>query len=248
MTDHTDIRPTWVDIDTAAYARNIEAVRRLLPAGCGVIAVLKADAYGHGAVQLAKQCTPDRVSMIATALIEEALELRRSNITLPLLVLGPLSERQIADAIANELTPGIVGPEELEAVAHVGREIAIHLKLDTGMGRMGTVPGELPRVIEILKSAPFIRVDAFYTHFADSGGNNDEHTQMQIDTFRNMLRELAAAGIRAPKHHLANSAATLRGIGIADDVRIGLALLGAEPLESGGSKLEPVMRWRTEIA
>src|SRR5438132_5765379 len=103
MSTAHDIRPTWAEIDAGAFSRNVDAVIKRLPAGSRLIAVLKADAYGHGAVELAKRCTADRVAMIATALLEESLELRRSGITLPLLVLGPVSEQQIVRAVNENI-------------------------------------------------------------------------------------------------------------------------------------------------
>ena len=102
MSTVRDLRPTWAEIDLGAFTRNVDAVMRRLPQGSKLIAVLKADAYGHGAVELARRCSPDRVAMIATALLEEALELRAARIALPLLVLGPLTEAQISNALDHE--------------------------------------------------------------------------------------------------------------------------------------------------
>src|SRR6476620_10824635 len=119
MSTAPDIRPTWADIDTAAYSRNIDAILRRLPPPARLIAVLKADGGGHGAVELARRCTPDRVAMIALALLEEAIELRRAGVTLPMLVLGPLMPDQIAIALDNDVAVGVVGPEELERVCAV---------------------------------------------------------------------------------------------------------------------------------
>jgi alanine racemase len=243
------MRPTWAEIDTAAYSRNIDAVVRRLPSGTRLIAVLKADGYGHGAVELAKRCDTKRVAMIATALLEEAMELRRAEISLPILVLGSLGDGQIAEALDNRITPGVVGPEELEAAAKVARDrdVAIHLKLDSGMGRMGVVESEFERVFEILRAAPRLKVEALYTHFANAGDPDDPHTSTQIATFDRFVSVFEDAGFKVPERHLANSAATMRGVAMADYVRVGLSLLGAEALDAGTSKLEPVMRWRTEI-
>jgi alanine racemase len=251
MSTAPDLRPTWADIDLGAFTRNVDEVVRRLPQGSRLIAVLKADAYGHGAVQVAKRCAPDRVAMIATALLEESLELRRAGISLPLLVLGPLSVDQIVVARDHDITVGVLGPEELESACHVAkhRDLTIHLKLDSGMGRMGVLESELPRVVEMIRSAPRLRIEAIYTHFANASDPNDPFTQQQIETFERMLRTLRAAGIDSPNHHRANSAATMRGLVSAGDfVRVGLSLYGGEPLEVGSSRLEPVMRWRTEIA
>jgi alanine racemase len=276
MSIRPDRRPTWAEIDLGAFARNVDALVRSLPDGSRLIAVLKANGYGHGAVELARRCTPDRVAMIATALLEEALELRRAGIEQPLLVLGPLTREQIVMALDKDVTIGVVGPEELEdvcAVAH-DRDVAIHLKLDSGMGRMGVTESELPRVAEMIRATPRLRVEAVYTHYA-SADEDDEFTAAQTANFDRMRQV-----IDAPLHHLANSAATLRGnVRPGDYVRCGIALLGPSSaasrhlLPAGGEKdsrasrvprpasagrgwpegpgegprLEPVMHWRTEI-
>ena len=230
-------RPTWADIDGAAFERNVDAVARMLPEGSRLIAVLKANAYGHGAVELAKRCRPERVAMIAVALLEEALELRRAGIELPILVFGSLSKEQIVDALDHRIAFGVVGPEELKSACAIARErdVAIHLKLDSGMGRMGVVESELPRVAEKIRATPRLRVDAIYTHFANADDANDPLTAKQIENFDRMRREL---GFDAPLHHLANSPATMRHlVRPGDYARCGIILY----------TLEPVMRWRTEI-
>jgi alanine racemase len=243
-------RPTWAEIDLRAFDRNLDAIRARIPADTRVIALLKANAYGHGAVELARRCTPDKTAMIGVALLEEAIELRDAGIALPILVLGPLSEAQARMAIDRDVTMGVPGPEELEIVARIAgeREVGIHLKLDSGMGRMGCVETELPRVVDILRSAPRLRVDALYTHFANASDPNDPFTEYQLARFNTLVETLREAGVDAPKHHAANSAATMRGITPGDYVRTGIALYGAEPLDVNSPKLEPLMRWRTAIA
>jgi alanine racemase len=242
MSTAHDRRPTWAEIDRGAFSRNVETLTKRLPRGTQLIAVLKADAYGHGAVEMAKLCKPDRVAMIATALLEESIEMRRAGISLPLLILGPLSETQIRIALDERITVGVVGPEELESVCRIARDrdVAIHLKLDTGMGRMGVTEAELPRVMEMIRSTPRLRIDAVYTHFANADDESDALTDQQIEKFRAM-----SAHIPAKRKHLANSAATLRGLIEGDYVRVGVALFGAEVV---GERLEPLLRWRTEIA
>ncbi len=250
MSIRRDVRPTWAEIDLGAFTRNVNAVARSLPDGSRLIAVLKANGYGHGAVELARRCAPDRVAMIATALLEEALELRRAGIELPLLVLGPLTRQQIVMALDAKVTIGVGGPEELEDACAVARErdVAIHLKLDSGMGRMGVTESELPRAAEMIRATPRLRVEAVYTHYA-SAAEDEDFTAAQSVTFDRM-RQI----IDAPLHHMANSAATLRGnVRAGDYVRCGIALLGVAAgfSRSGRLKpaptLEPVLRWRTEI-
>lgn len=237
MSGASDIRRTWAEIDGGAFERNVDTVARMLPEGSRLVAVLKANAYGHGAVALAKRCRPERVAMIGVALLEEALELRRAGIELPLLVFGPLSKVQIVEALDHRIAFGVVGPEELAGACEVARDrdVAIHLKLDSGMGRMGVTESELPRVAEMIRATPRLRVDAIYTHFANADDAGDPFTETQMATFDRMRREL---GIDAPLHHLANSAATMRHLVRPGDLaRCGIILV----------TLEPVMRWRTEI-
>jgi alanine racemase len=251
MSSAPDGRPTWAAIDTAAFARNIDSIAASLPERSRLVAVLKADAYGHGAVELARRCTPARVAMIATALLEESLTLRRAGITLPLFVLGPLTRSQILLALEHDITIGVPGPEELAMIAEVARDrdVSIHLKLDSGMGRMGVVASELPDVIERIRATPRLHVAGIYTHFANADDALDPFTDMQLANFERMLATLRGAGSDAPLHHSANSAATLRGVITPGDwVRCGIALYGPEPLQTRGIALEPVMRWRTEIA
>lgn len=243
-------RPTWAEIDLAAFERNVAALASRLSGGTKILPLLKADAYGHGAVELAKRCDPRHVGMIGVALVEEAVELRKAGIALPILVLGPLDEPQVQIATDHDVTLGVPGPEELEIVARVARErdVTIHLKLDTGMGRMGCIETDLPRVAELIRSAPRMKVDAIYSHFANASDPRDPFTDEQRARFRTFVETLREAGVVAPRTHLANSAAAMRGITEGDFVRIGVALLGAEALDVDSPRLEPLMRWRSEIA
>jgi len=250
MSTLRELRPTYAEVDLDRFARNVDVIARSLPAGARLVAVLKADGYGHGAVELAKRLTDDRVAMIAVALLEEALELRRAGIVLPLFVLGPLSKAQIVIALDNAITIGVVGPEELAFACEVARDrdVAVHLKLDSGMGRMGIVESELPRVIEMVRATPRLRIDGIYTHFANADEEGDPFTGIQIANYDRMLAVLREAGIDAPLHHFANSAATLRGlVRPGDFARVGIALYGPAPITIATGRIEPVLRWRTEI-
>lgn len=235
----SESRPTWASIDLRAFDRNVQSILDRLPEASRLIAVLKADGYGHGAVELARRCENLNVAMLATALLEESLELRRAGIGLPMLVFGALSEEQVRIAADQEITVGIPGPESLANAATVAREreVRVHLKLDSGMGRMGLIEDDLADVVEIVRATPNLKVEAIYSHFATA---DEDHplTEEQRARFRTLLETLRQAGLTAPLHHFANSAATLRGfIEPGDFVRVGIALY----------TLSPVMRWRTEI-
>src|SRR5260221_9575427 len=209
--------------------------------------------------------------MIATALLEESLALRQAGIDLPLLVLGPMDDAAITAAVETRISPGIPGPEGLAAACRVAKERDVHvqLTLDSGMGRMGVTESELAGVAAMIRGTPRLKIDALYTHFANADDADDPFTEAQIAQFDRMIAALRAAGVEAPLHHLANSAATLRHlVRPGDFVRCGIALFG--PGTSGGiaagsainadrraarapgslaalGMRRPVMRWRTEI-
>jgi alanine racemase len=252
-TDTGAYRPTFAEIDLDAYARNIEAVKLRLPPDSRIIAVLKADGYGLGAIELAKQCLESGVSMIAVALLEEALEISRAGVELPILILGQLTRPQVVVAAKRGYVIGITGPEALRDLcdyAHRSRrECTIQLKLDSGMNRMGLVGDDLREACDLLRRSPRVKVAAIYTHYATASDPDHPLTELQRARFAAMLETLRAAGIDAPLHHSANSAAVARGlVEPGDYVRVGLSLLGAEPLDRGDSRLEPVLSWKTQIA
>lgn len=249
----TLFRPTVAEIDIDAFRRNIAAVRAMLPYESQLIAVLKADAYGHGALAMGNVCAEEGVAMLAVALLEEALELRDQGVRAPILVLGPLISAQIPAAAANDIAIGVIGPEELRDVCcfarQSGREVSVHLKLDSGMGRMGLLPGDLEEAARLLLDAPGVRVDAIYSHFANASEPDSTSTEGQVTQFEAMVARLADVGITAPLRHFANSAATFRKIVQPGDwVRAGLAIFGGEPLDDQHARLEPVLRWSTQVA
>ena len=250
MSTLRELRPTYATINLDRFAHNVDVIARVLPERARLVAVLKADGYGHGAVELGKRLTPDRVAMIAVALLEEALELRLASIKMPILLLGPISREQISIALDHDVTIGVIGPEELESVCAVARDrdVSIHLKLDSGMGRMGVIESELPQVIEMIGAAPRLRIDGIYTHFAKAEDANDPFTEQQIATYDRMLAVLREHGIDAPRHHFANSPATLQGLVRSGDfARVGIALYGPQRIDTAAGAIEPVLRWRTEI-
>lgn len=245
-------RPTFAEIDLRSFDRNVDAILARIPAESKMVAVLKANAYGHGAVALAKRCEKRSVA-IAVAILEEALELRRADVRAPLLVLGPLTAPQFDLIFEYGITPGIIGPEELAAFAErveaTGWSGGIHLKLDSGMGRMGFVRDDLDSLAATLARLRGVRVEGIYTHFANASDPADSYTETQMGRFREMRGRLETLGVKAPLHHLTNSAAIVRGLARPGDwVRAGIVLYGAEPLDAGSARLEPVMRWTTMVA
>lgn len=245
-------RPTVATVDLDAFRRNVRAIKRLIPAGSRLIAVLKANAYGHGAVELARVCEEEDAEMIAVALFEEACELQDAGIDLPILILGAMHAAQLAEAVRRHFIPGVVSPEELDLVCELAEEhhidVRIQLKLDSGMGRTGIVTSELDRCLASLRAQPRVKVDAIYTHFANASDPDDPFTETQQANFEAMIEQLRRGGVSAPLLHRANSAATMRRlVAEGEYARVGIALYGGEALDVGVSRLEPILTWRTKI-
>ena len=250
MSTLRELRPTYAEIDLQNFDHNVDLILRLLPEGARLVPVLKADAYGHGAVELAKRLKPEKAAMIAVSLLEEALVLLGAGITLPLFVLGPLTRAQVAIAVDKRIIIGVPGPEELRYACEIARDrdVTIHLKLDSGMGRMGVVESELPPVVKMINDTPRLRVEGIYTHLANADHFDDPMNQIQIAAYDRMVGMLRDRGVDAPRHHFANSDGTITQlVRPGDFARVGIALYAPEPLAIGTGVLEPVLRWRTEI-
>lgn len=245
------MRPTFVEVDLGAWRRNLRAAQARLHGDSRLLPVLKADGYGHGAAMLARIAREESVPMVAVALLEEALELHAVVPDLPILILGPLRPAAAHAAIARGFRIGITGPETLSALveASAGNEAVIHLKLDSGMGRMGVIEQELDMVSGILRSHPHIRVEGLYTHFATADEREHPAYVSQQRRYAAMIERLAREGVVPRLRHVANSAAIWRADAPQSDMaRAGLLLLGADVMTGEPSKLEPVLRWKTTIA
>ena len=236
----------WAEIDRGALVRNFRAIRARA-GGRRLIAVVKADAYGHGAVMVARALAADGCDAFAVISVDEALELRDAGVREPILVLGGLLEPGEADtALARDVTPVVSRVETLDwlarAAARASRPAAFHLKLDTGMGRLGLVPEDLPLFLERLREATSVRLAGVMTHLAEADDALAPATERQRVTFSELVARVRAAGFAPDWIHVDNSAGIARGATPGTNaVRPGLWLWGAEPMLAGGNALEPVM-------
>jgi len=246
--NYEPIRPTRADIDLSALAHNLSLVRDAAP-GAKVFGVIKADAYGHGAVEIGTSLAQQGVDGLCVALPEEGIELRQAGLRLPVLVLGGTYTVGAADTVAYGLTPVV---SDLEQVARIheaakGRRAKVHLKIDTGMSRLGVSIRELPRFLWQMRRYPSVFVDGVMSHLA-CAESDDSYTEEQVTLFREALEVVSAAGLRPRMVHLANSAGLLRFPSSHFNlVRPGLALYGVSPVADAGGQLEPVMSVRTEV-
>ena len=240
------VRPTEARIDVDALRHNLREARRAAPRS-RVLAVVKADGYGHGATIAAKAFLEAGAEWLGVALVEEGLALRHVGITAPIVVLGG----QYTDyglLLQHRLTPLVYRAEMIDQLATAARARGIvaeaHLKLDTGMGRIGALPHELPALIEHLRGRPEVRITGLCSHFANADLRDPTATRLALELFAEGRRALIDAGQPLQLCHLANSAATLDLPSSHHDmVRPGLMLYGAVPAPrfAGMADLKPAM-------
>jgi alanine racemase len=247
-------RPTVIEIDLGALRRNYHALRAA--AGTAdMMVVVKADAYGHGAVAIARTLAAEGCGHFGVATISEASELRDAGIRTRIYLLGGFFPEQAREILALEVTPfifdvSIVAP--LNAAAkELGRQnVAVHLKIDTGATRLGVMPWELARAIEELSAATSLRLEGACTLFANAGDPASSVTDSQLRVFNDALATLAMAGMRPEVVHAANSAAlVLRPDSHFNLVRPGLATYGLPPVLAVREKVDltPIMTFKTRL-
>jgi alanine racemase len=246
------VRPTRAEINLANLRHNLRVVQRAA-GGAAVWGVLKADGYGHGAKGVARTLERAGASGICVALLEEAIELREAGIRIPILVMGGYYGRAWGELLRHRLTPVVFEPSQIEALAEEVRysssePIGVHVKIDTGMARLGAQQSEIPALGNALNRYPEVEVDGLMTHFACADRGGPESIEEQLDRFDRATQTLRMMGIQAPLRHAANSAALLRSARARlDIVRPGIALFGVSPEAGLTNELRPVMRVRIEI-
>ncbi len=242
-------RPTVVEVDLEAIRHN---VRMLKPADTELMAVLKADGYGHGDAAVARAALQAGASWLGVALVEEGIGLRDAGLRAPILVLSEFPPGSEKDALEAGLTPSVYGREGVRALqeAAAGRDVGVHVKVDTGMHRVGVWPPEAAAGFcrDVLDAG--LRVDGLWTHFAASE-SDAEGTGEQLARFRRALDDVRAAGVWPRLAHAANSAATiLHPEAHLDLVRPGAAMYGIDPGEQLGPRagLRPSLTWRSAVS
>ncbi|HXU07064.1 MAG TPA: alanine racemase [Polyangia bacterium] len=248
----TSIRPTVAEIDLGAVQRNLRRFRECVGRSVAVFGVVKADAYGHGAVPVARALEP-LCNALAVSLVEEGLELRAAGIRAPIFVLGAYYNRHQDDVIGQRLTPVVYDIGDLErfgaAAARRGRRIDVHVKVDTGMSRLGVSIDELPTVLARFDDLTGLRLAGLCTHLASADLPDASVTEQALDRFDRCVEQARQGGFTDLAHHAANSAAAVRFPRARfAAVRPGLALFGAMPSHHVAvADLEPALRLSTRI-
>ena len=253
---------TWAEINLGNLEHNYRALRAMLPPGCRFLGVIKADAYGHGAIQVARRLESLGAEYLATACLREAMELRDAGgIHAPILILGHTPPEFAPRLLEYRLTQTVFDLDTARALSQAavqaGQTLKIHIKADTGMSRLGFLCGEeyLDRAVEEICAVcalPGLEAEGIFTHFADSDGDED-YTMVQFTRFLDLLEALRARGLTFPIRHCANSGAVLNfPCTHLDMVRPGIALYGHYPAPScqglDGPGLRPVMSVKSRIA
>jgi alanine racemase len=241
-------------VNLSAYADNLAFVRERIPAGCGIIPVVKADAYGHGIEPIARRATAFGVAMLGVATIEEAVELRQAGIDTAILVMAQPPRDMLAPLIEHSLRPMICDVATAERLNELARHaktiVPVHCKVDTGMGRQGFDPDSVIAEMRHLMHLSHIGIEGIATHFPVADVPDEEFTHAQVRLFRNLLRQLDEEGVPYEATHAANSGAIVNYPEAAFDfVRPGLITYGIWPggQVPGDARIRPVLRWETQV-
>ena len=253
------LKRTWAEVDLSSLQHNFEVLTKNLPDGCRFLGVVKADAYGHGAVPVARELEKLGAGYLAVSNFEEALQLRRSEISLPILILGytppEYAREEAALSITQEVHSLEYGRELSRALAGTDQQLKIHMKVDTGMSRLGFFaygrPETLPELLE-LSGLPGLHTEGIFMHFAVSDTPaEDDYTQLQHDRFLEVVKGLEEQGVRPEIVHCANSGAAIAYPAFAHDmIRPGIATYGLDPSGDlrGMADLQPLMSLKTTVA
>lgn len=232
------MRTAWVEVNLFALKENLKKLRNCTSAGTDIMAVIKADAYGHGALKVAHLYRDEGISRFAVALIQEGIELRENGINEQILIIGPILEDEISELIRYNLTPTISTYyqakklNDIVALHDKNKKLNIHIEIDTGMGRLGfIVNGETAPDIVKISQLPNISIEGIYTHLATADRLKDlAYVEMQYEKFMTVLQQIEDAGVYIPLKHMCNSAATINFPKMhLDMVRPGTALYGLYP-------------------
>jgi alanine racemase len=246
---------TWVEVDLDRLGANLAAIRGLLAPRQEVLLVAKADAYGHGAIDIAEAAAREGVERLGVATLHEGIQLRQAGCGLPIIALSPLLPSEVDEAIAHGIDPTVCdlgfAARLSDAARRAGHALRCHVEVDTGMGRAGVRIEDAETFLERLARVPGVRVASLYTHFPDADGGDPglAFARDQLARFDALVARLAERGLKPPRLHAANSAGTLNlDVTRYDWVRVGLAAYGHRPPnDASGLALQPVMAFKSRL-
>lgn len=249
-----NLGPAWVEIDLDAVVCNIRAHRELVGEKVKILGIVKGNAYGHDALEVAPLLLKNGVSYLGVARIEEGVELRKANIRAPILVLGLTLKRQLEALLSYDLTATVCDIDRVEVLSQFAvkqnKVAKVHIKVDSGLGRIGVIPEDALLFVQRVQEIRNIQIEGIFTHFAESPKKDKSYTEEQFKEFCTVLSALEKNGIKIPLRHVANSAATIDLPHMhLDMVRPGICIYGLYPSAEVKRviKLKSALKFKTEI-
>ena len=249
------LRPAWTEIDLGQLRRNLQLIRRDLPAAVKLLAVVKDEAYGHGALDVARIALDEGAWGCGLSTLEEAMTLRDEGITAPLLLLGERQEAELSWCVAHDLTVCVNEPQIVRTLAKIatafGKQVPVHVKIHSGMSRYGVRWDEALPLLDLIAAEKALRLEGVMTHFAQSDETDKTFANLQFARFNEVLAGLTARGVSVPLRHTCNSGGFLDlPQAHLDMVRVGILMFGIFPSSVCRRipGLEPVMSVKARIA
>ncbi len=246
-------RPTHAEIDLNKLKKNVREIKKTVSPTVKLMAIVKANAYGHGSVEIAKAAETAGADYFGVASLGEALELRSSSIKTPILILSETDHSHIERVLDADITQTVYTLELAQLLSdtasHKRKKAKVHVKIDTGMSRVGVLPENARSLIEKIIRLPGIELEGIFTHFAKADDPDSGFTMEQFGKFNKIIESLKAGGIKVPILHAANSAAMINFPETRlDMVRIGICLYGLKPsADNKGPEIEPVLYFKTKV-
>lgn len=246
----------WAEVNLDNIAHNIGEIKRIIGRNTEIMAVVKADAYGHGVMEVAGTVLESGASRLGVSTLDEAIQLRKRGIDAPILIFSYTSPERADEILDFDVTQTVFSRDLAEALSAAavkkGRTAKIHIKVDTGMARVGFMSGySAVKNIEEISKLPGIMIEGLFTHFASADEEDRSYTDMQFERFTSIIDELARVGIHIPVKHCCNSAATLRFPEMhLDMVRPGIIIYGLYPSDEvdwGSTVLKPAMAFKANV-
>ncbi len=242
----------WAEIDLDRVTHNLDVVRAHAGPDRRIMAIVKANAYGHGAVPVAWHLATQGVNAVGVGDSQEAIELRRAGLSIPIVILGTVVPGELPDVVAHDIAVTVHSEERVRMLEREARRahrvVSVHLKVDTGMGRLGCQPRRAAELARLIEGSDYLRFDGLCTHFSSVGDDDDGFTEKQLALFNKVTREIKEQGVPVPPRHVAASGAILARVAPKlDMVRPGIALFGLAPAPAREEALHPALTLKTQV-
>ncbi len=249
-----NIRPVWLEINLDAIAHNIKKIRQIVGKNTRIIAVVKANAYGHGAIEVSETLLENGVTMLGVSVIEEGVVLREAGIKAPILILGLTMNDQLESLVAYNLIATVCRLKTIQSLSRIAsakkKTARVHIKIDTGMGRLGIPSGDTLNFIKTIDQIKNIEIEGIFTHFAAADTQNVLYARNQFEKYKKALLQLEREGIDISLNHVASSATILNSSCFhLNAVRPGITIYGffPSPKDKRTVQLRPTAEFKTKI-